>query len=81
MDKNLLDSRKTELRLVSKSANGLNRIGSNKNSKTGVRNVSWSKRHNKYVVETFKEGKRSRHGAFSSLEEAAAVALNARERP
>lgn len=62
--------RRTNLRALPVKLNTKNRIKANKNTSTGVRNVSYEKRSQKYVVQLQIEGKNTCFGRFNTLEEA-----------
>lgn len=53
-----LDNRKRNLRVTTWAKNDSNRKGANKNSKTGVRNVTYIKAANQYWVQIMKDYKR-----------------------
>lgn len=53
-----LNNRKSNLRVTTHANNSSNRKGANKNSNTGVRNVSYIKSANCYYVQMMKNGKR-----------------------
>jgi hypothetical protein len=74
LNHNTLDNRKHNLRIVSIDENNRNRRGANRNTSTGVRNVSYSKTDNKYIVQLQVNGKNTVFGRFDSLEEAAELA-------
>lgn len=46
-----LDNTKGNLRVISHSNNSMNRKSRNSNNKSGYRNVSWSNRENKWIVQ------------------------------
>lgn len=76
---NTLDNRKSNLRIVTSAQNNQNRNGAQKNSKSGIRGVSWDKKTNKWRV-TVKVNKRQICvGYFSDLKDAAISAENARK--
>ena len=69
INRNTLDNRKKNLRIISHSGNMSNK-GAYKNSKTGVAGVYWHKHRKKYFVELKTGTKRHCLGAFHTLEEA-----------
>ena len=68
------DNRIENLRPATRSENNLNKIAQ-KNSKSGIKNVSWHKASNKWVVQY----KGKHHGCFVDLEEAKKIALQISE--
>lgn len=58
------------LRLATDKENGENRSGANKNSKSGVRGVSWAKARNKWLARVVSSRKTYHVGYFDTLEEA-----------
>ena len=60
-----LDNRKSNLKIKEHQKNILNRLGANKNTSTGIRNVSYSKRDNKYLVQFQVDGKNTCFGKFN----------------
>lgn len=77
---NPLDNRKTNLRILSKSGNTLNRRGATKRSQTGIRGVCWNKFNNNWMVQLQIDKKKINPRYFRSLVEAEkyAKALRAR---
>lgn len=73
------DNRISNLRAATRSQNAWNR-GTGKNSSTGVRNVVYIPSRNKYRVKIKQHGKCHQLGEFTSLEEAAQIAKEGRER-
>jgi hypothetical protein len=69
IDLNPSNNKITNLRLVSQQQNCQNK-NHNKNSKSGHKNISWSKRDNKYVVQIKSDGKNGFFGYFEKLEDA-----------
>lgn len=66
-----LDNRKINMKVVSLDENNKNRQNkANRNTTTGVRNVSYSKSNNKYVVQFQINGRNTFMGNFDTLEEA-----------
>ena len=57
---NGLDNRKLNLRVCTRAQNNQNLAGARRNSKTGIRGVSWNKRDNLYHAELSHDGKRVR---------------------
>lgn len=76
-----LDNRRCNLVLKDRSKNAKNRIGSNKNTTSGVRNVSWSKNEQKWIVQLQVNGKNKRFGSFpkDKLDEASKLAEKLRK--
>jgi hypothetical protein len=60
--------------------NGFNRRGAEKGSHTGIRNVYWNKREQKYMVWFVHNGKRYYFGYFTDASEAEKVAERERAR-
>lgn len=77
---NTLDNRKSNLKIRKGNSNSINRLGANKNSSTGERNVSWSEKINKYIVQLQVNGKNVVFGKFSKSEFSKAVSLAKRKR-
>lgn len=71
-----LDNRIANLRPATRSGNMTN-MGPRKNSKTGVKGVSWDKQHLKYRAQIMAEGKKINLGRFSTIEDAAAAYASA----
>ena len=71
IDMNPLNNRKSNLRLATASQNGYNQTA-HLNSKTGVKNISWHKQRNKYVLYIKMNGKAKHYGYFDTIEEAIA---------
>ena len=66
------------LRIVTHSENMYNRAGASKNSRSGYRNVTWSKGAKKWQVAVTKDRKQHYFGLFEDIEEAVKVAADAR---
>jgi hypothetical protein len=77
---NTLDNRLENLRITNNQNNVRHRKGANKNNKTGIRNVTWDKRINKYIVQLQINGKNTRLGEFDDLNEAAKFAEKMRKK-
>jgi hypothetical protein len=75
---NTLDNRRSNLRVVTPTQNGQNKKGSNKNSKSGVRNVVWREDVQKWCIYININRKTRNLGFYKSLEEAERVASEAR---
>lgn len=69
INRNKLDNRKSNLRSVTKSQNEHNTIA-RKNSKSGIKNVIWENRRNRWRVEMMVNKEKIFLGYFSSLKEA-----------
>ncbi|WP_144509889.1 hypothetical protein [Bacillus sp. FJAT-22090] len=67
---NTLDNRKSNLIDTTAQKNLFNRIGANKNTSTGVRNVSFCKTTGKYLVQLQINRKNVLFGRFKELEDA-----------
>lgn len=68
---NTLDNRQRNMRVVTLLENNKNKENRpNRNTSTGVRNVCWSNRESKYVVQFQINGKNTRMGKFDNLEDA-----------
>ena len=68
----------SHLRIVTHSENMYNRAGASKNSRSGYRNVTWSKGAKKWQVAVTKDRKQHYFGLFEDIEEAVKVAADAR---
>ena len=75
---NRLDCRRSNLRRVTVSQNGQNVRRPDPRSVSGVRNVSWSPRRQRYYVRLTVAGLTMRFGGYASLEEATTMAAEAR---
>lgn len=78
-NKNGLDNRKQNLRLIDKKGNAVNRKRENKNSTSGYRNVSWIEGCGKWVVQLQIEGKNTKLGEFDDVDEAGRFAERMRQ--
>jgi hypothetical protein len=67
---NTLDNRRENIEVVSTSQNSLHRKGANKNSTTKVKNISWSKSTQRYLVQFQVNHKNVCFGRFKTLDEA-----------
>lgn len=66
-----LDNRQSNLRIVTHSENQFNRSGAQRNNhSSGVRGVTWHKRHKKWVASFQRNGKRRYLGYFETIDEA-----------
>ena len=68
------------LQAVDQSTNRENLGGSNKNSKTGIRGVSWDKRNRKYMVHVTSKGKQYYGGRYTDIREAEKAAISLRNK-
>lgn len=66
-----LDNRKSNLISTDNRTNILNRKSANKNNSTGVRNVTFEKATNKYIIQLQVDGKNKVFGKYDSIDEAA----------
>lgn len=76
INRNKLDNRLENLRLVSCRQNMQNR-GKQKNNTSGVKGVSWCKRSQKWRAQIMQDGKQNHIGCYSTLEEAKTARINA----
>jgi hypothetical protein len=74
----LNNRRKKNLREVKHNENHQNRLGAQRNSKSGVRGVSWNKRKGKWAVATKVQNNRIFLGYFVSISEAEQAVKEAR---
>lgn len=72
--------RPDHLRAATSKENAENREGTRTGSKSGIRGVSWYTRGQKWKVQVGHAGKNHYFGYFESLEEAEAIAIEARRR-
>jgi hypothetical protein len=80
-NQNTLDNTLENLRIVKMSENLRNVKQANKNNNsTGVRNVSYDKSNNKYIVQISIDGKNTRMGSFDNLEDASIFAEECRKK-
>lgn len=77
-NRNTLDNRVKNLRVVDKHCNDKNRKGKNSNNRSGHRNVSWNKSINKWVIQLQIDGKNKILGSFEDLDEAGRFAKEMR---
>lgn len=70
-----LDNRKSNLRILDNKTNLLNRKGANKNTTTGVRNVSYANKTKQYLVQFQVNGKNTCFGRYEENEFSKAVEL------
>lgn len=77
IDRNTLNNRKSNLRIINQSNNLQNRNGRNKNNKSGYRNVSFYK--GKYLVQLQVDNKNKCLGTFDNVEDAAVFATQMRK--
>ena len=77
-----LDNRKSKLRIIDNKHNLRNRKGRNNNNKSGYRNVSWSNREKKWIVQLQVDGKNTCLGKFpkDQLEDAGKFAEEMRKK-
>lgn len=76
---NTLDNRKSNLRICSTSENAQNRLGAQRNSKSGIRGVTWDEKYKLWIVTYKKEGQIYQVGRFRSREEARKASIAARK--
>ncbi|WP_431785861.1 hypothetical protein [Paenibacillus lactis] len=79
IDHDTLNNIKANLRILKNRKNLVNRVGPNKNSTTGVRNVSYIKNTQTYRVQIQINGQKTVIGDFNTLDEAASCAEQCRE--
>lgn len=77
---NILCVNPAHLRAVTPKANNENRLGPNKNSKSGIRGVSWDKQSKIWVVQVGHNGTIVKGGRHKTKEAAAADAIALRNR-
>lgn len=77
---NTLDCRKANLRICTRAQNAQNRRGPTVRSQSGVRNVSWRSAASAWVVHMRVNKETHSFGCYASLEEAAKVAKEMREK-
>ena len=68
-----LDCRRANLRAVTKAQNQQNRQGADRDSRSGVRGVTWDKRTGRWAAGAMLNGKRYNLGRYDSIEEAETV--------
>jgi 1-aminocyclopropane-1-carboxylate deaminase/D-cysteine desulfhydrase-like pyridoxal-dependent ACC family enzyme len=78
VDGNGLNNRIENLRECNAQQNQFNSKVS-KNSKTGVKNVSWSRQNKKWIVAFMFEGRQNYYGGYDTIEEAAEIAEKVRK--
>ncbi len=76
---NQLDNREINLRVCTQKQNKENLRGCLKNSKSGIRGVSWHKASNKWVAEIRNNYKLIRLGYFVNIKDAENAVVNARK--
>jgi hypothetical protein len=72
INQNKLDNRKSNLRTVTKSQNGINR-GKNKNNKSGYKGIYWDTWSEKWRAEIMTNSERIRLGRFVNIKDAVSV--------
>tara|TARA_R110002153_G_scaffold160823_1_gene313155 strand:+ start:191 stop:676 length:486 start_codon:yes stop_codon:yes gene_type:complete len=78
INRNPLDNRRDNLRIVSRQENQMN-LSINKNNKSGVAGVNWNKNANKWVAQIMYKNKSIFLGIFDNLEDAAKARKDAEE--
>lgn len=76
INRNKLDNRKINLRMVTAKDNSLNQ-GLRKNNTSGYRGVHYSKRYKKYIAQIMNDGKCYCLGKFDNIEDAIEARINA----
>ena len=79
MNHDTLDNRLDNLKITTQQDNTRNRRGANRNSATGVRNVSYDVRKEMYIVQLQVKGVNTVVGEFTTLEGAKQFATNKRK--
>ena len=69
VDMNSLNNCRLNLRVATHSENRCNQIAYS-NSKTGIKDIYWHKRENKYRVQIKINGKQKQYGSFNTIQEA-----------
>jgi len=77
---NTLDCRRENLSVVDRSGAGQNRKGANRNSTSGIRNVSWDPTHGKWRAAIRVRGKQIFLGRHEDLADAEAAVIAGRRR-
>lgn len=77
---NILDNRKSNLRIIPQDKNTKHRSGKNSNNKSGYRNVCWNKTYNKWVVQLQIDGKNTILDKFDDVHEAGKFAEDMRKK-
>lgn len=80
VDTDTLNNKKCNLRLSSIKQNSQNRRGKNINNTSGYRNVSWSNRESKWLVQVQVDGKNKCLGKFENVDEAGKFANDMRHK-
>ena len=78
INKNTLDNRSCNLRVIKQTENMQNRKV-HKHNKSGLRNVYWEKKNRKWRVCLRKDGKKIHVGYYANLEDANKAAIEARK--
>lgn len=78
-NRNRVDNRRCNLRIATRQLNGMNR-GANKNSRTGIKGVSFDTRSKRYVARIVVNGVSIHLGTFKTQEEAQSARQTAEER-
>lgn len=79
-DHNGLNNIRSNLVVCTRRRNGFNRLGAQRGSKSGRRNVYWNQREQQYMVWFVHDGKRYYFGYFKDIDEADRVATKERKR-
>lgn len=75
-----LDNRRSNVRIITFAENQQNRKGAQRNSKSGIRGVSWDANKNKWFACIYVNSKRIYLGVFSDMNEAEKVVVEARRK-
>lgn len=67
--------RPDHLRLATDGLNKQNQSGAHRNSKSGIRGVSWSSRRRKWIAQAGLDGRQNYLGGFDAIEEAEKVVI------
>lgn len=80
IDHDTLDNRKSKLRIVTNSQNSQNRKSAQRNSKTGIRGVSWNKQKRKWEAKITLNRKGKHIGLYENIKDAEGAVGKARKK-
>lgn len=80
INRNTFDNRKENLRLATKQQNGENLTGANRDSKSGIRGVSWNLQNKKWLAQVKVKGCAYYLGLYEDIKEAETVVVTFRRK-